>query len=327
MEHIKQIIIHDIKFYEVSELIKINPKFFKGCRNGHDFITKRKIDVGYYTYASIYNNNWIFKDADTISKKMDKVLMSELWVDECFPKEAGEIIEDAPKIITLTDNEKMKNTKGDIINIEIRGKREEDKCYFKVHDIAIGFGMANLYHTVVTKKTYVNNEHYKYFNCKNNELDKKVKKIYSHKKQLFLTFFGFYRLIHLSKLIQDVKISFAITNWLMQFYGSFSVDNFVINFDMIKYLNSIGYTYCVTSPILDAIKIGFWRSTLESLRARYITVYGSDIELYAYETRNPNKLETKCHKKFAPYKITNELFQKKYLNQYVDFIQKNVEPI
>jgi hypothetical protein len=41
-----------------------------------------------------------------------------------------------------------------------------------------------------------------------------------------------------------------------------------------------GYVYCITSPLLNAIKIGLWKGTIDNLLARYITPYGKNLELY-----------------------------------------------
>lgn len=202
METINPTIIHNYKFYESSELMKINPKFFKGCRTGREFIKKNSLEIGDFVYAAWYDNDWIFKDPENNnSRKTDRVFFSDFWVDECFPKEVGEIIEIAPDIIELKDKEKLQDTYGNIIEVEVRGKREENKCYFKVHDVAKGFKMENLCASVTDDRNlYIKDLHYKYFNCINEFKTKIIgKNNRVHKKQLFLTHEGLIRVLFVSK--------------------------------------------------------------------------------------------------------------------------------
>jgi hypothetical protein len=64
-------------------------------------------------------------------------------------------------IIVLAESEKFKNAAGEICEVEVRGERSFDKCYFKVKDIGCVFGNKRLEHDV-TKKTsrYVEGKHY-----------------------------------------------------------------------------------------------------------------------------------------------------------------------
>nr|URM61918.1 MUTS family DNA binding domain protein [Mimivirus sp.] len=94
-----------------------------------------------------------------------------------------------------------------------------------------------------------------------------------------------------------------------------------------KILCDIGYVYIVTSPVINACKIGFWRSNLKSLRSRYVTSYGNNLILHTFLTKNAYKLEQLCHKYFVEYNISNELFDKKYINKYIKFLNKNYDPV
>ena len=70
----------------------------------------------------------------------------------------------APDIIDLEEHETFKDTNNNIINIEVRGERKFNKCYFRLADVSIGFNMPSLYDTFTNKDThYLENIHYKYF--------------------------------------------------------------------------------------------------------------------------------------------------------------------
>ena len=100
-------------------------------------------------------------------------------------------------------------------------------------------------------------------------------------------------------------------------------DKFILDLININLTKLFGYTYCITSPIINGIKIGFWTGTISGLESRYKTYYGQDIELYFVPTLNPYELEQKCMKHFSKYKISGELFEKKYLNKYQIYLENN----
>lgn len=89
-----------------------------------------------------------------------------------------------PDIIKLLDKEKIKDDKGNIIEIKIVGSRDYNKCYFNMTDISKGLGITKLYATIIHKlSSYRINEHYTYFMTKEN------------KKQMYLTYIGFLKVL------------------------------------------------------------------------------------------------------------------------------------
>jgi hypothetical protein len=81
------------------------------------------------------------------------------------------------------------------------------------------------------------------------------------------------------------------------------------------------------SPLIGYIKIGFWRGSLASLGSRYVTYYGKNIKIFHVYTRYAYELEQKCHFKFFKYSLGNELFEKKYLDEYIKYLEENKEAI
>jgi prophage antirepressor-like protein len=86
-----------------------------------------------------------------------------------------------------------------------------------------------------------------------------------------------------------------------------------------------GVVYCVTSKLINFVKIGFWTGNLKTLRSRYCTSYGSDVEILYVTTNNAHILETKCHERFEKYRISNELFNKEHISEYIGFLKENEE--
>jgi hypothetical protein len=104
-------------------------------------------------------------------------------------------IEKAPPLIYLDDDEKFIDNKGNIIEIEVRGQREYDQCYFKVKDIMNGFDIKTLYRIIIDKrwKGFSIDVHYKYFYSEKIGEHEKGKK-----KNLFLTYKGLLRVLFAS---------------------------------------------------------------------------------------------------------------------------------
>ena len=81
-----------------------------------------------------------------------------------------------------------------------------------------------------------------------------------------------------------------------------------------------GYIYVVTSPLLSALKIGKWRGSLDKLRSRYVTPYGSDLFLMVKWTDDRTAAEADAFKSFADHRLQNELFSKQILPKVVEYM-------
>lgn len=114
--------------------------------------------------------------------------------------------DDMPDIIELHDNEKFMDNDGKIIEIEVRGKRDYDNCFFLVDDIMKGFGLIHLKDIITNKRsTYKICVHYKIFHptlliCPLDISGQNEKKIDSScqnatKNVFFLTYEGFLKVL------------------------------------------------------------------------------------------------------------------------------------
>jgi hypothetical protein len=99
----------------------------------------------------------------------------------------------APEILYLLEDEMFKDLDGNIINIEVRGVREHNKCFFKVKDIMTGFNMPSLEKNIKDDKSaYECNEDYILLNIvssRNSEVCK---------NQMYLTYNGILRALFAS---------------------------------------------------------------------------------------------------------------------------------
>ena len=145
------------------------PIYSKTCRNGRDLIKKK--DINDFIYLRLKDDKWVVTNGK--SMKYDKIFIKKDYISKIpelngldkVTDDAG--IEEAPHVLDLEDNEKFKDVNGNLLNIEVRGERKADKCFFKVKDVSEAFEMPKLYDTIIDKRHdgYIINEEYIYFNC------------------------------------------------------------------------------------------------------------------------------------------------------------------
>lgn len=83
-----------------------------------------------------------------------------------------------------------------------------------------------------------------------------------------------------------------------------------------------GFVYLVTSPDVNMVKIGSWRGSIPELRSRYVTYYGQDLQMWAFESEDCISAERACHQALAQYRISNELFRPEHIGQYLETLGK-----
>ena len=128
------------------------------------------------------------------------------------------------------------------------------------------------------------------------------------------------RLINVSRNNKFNKNNkYIIKKWLDNF-DTKNINNYKLNTNDIINSNKNGYIYIVTSELLNFVKIGMWRGNISSLYSRYITYYGNNINIDYYYVNNVRKIEYNIHKNFQEFRISNELFDKKYYNDYKQYI-------
>ena len=108
-----------------------------------------------------------------------------------------EEVENAPPLLHLDDSEKFHDADGNVIEIETRGERHEDKIYFKTKDVSIGFGLPNLNDTIMNiYGGYQRNIDYKTMFIREGTTSTMSRTI---KKCLFLTYEGMLRVLFVSR--------------------------------------------------------------------------------------------------------------------------------
>ncbi|AGC02433.1 hypothetical protein H012_gp015 [Acanthamoeba polyphaga moumouvirus] len=197
METIKPVKINKNYFYSSDELREKCPIFFKGYRSSWSLINAGIIGEDCYIFAKYENGIWTKSTSQ--SKKFNKVFLLDSWVEKNIP-EFNESIEyeiaQAPDILRLKNKEKFKDEEGNIIDIEVRGNKNDSDCYFLVKDVASGFHIKRLHNVLINNNSgYELGVHYVYFNVQKyiNYVKNTNKK--TVKKEIFLTYEGILKVL------------------------------------------------------------------------------------------------------------------------------------
>jgi len=211
MENLTIINIDNKEYYNVEEVAKAKPEFFKACDGRlRTIVSFKKIKIDDYAYGYIKDGEWI-KSTEKYARS--KLLLSvnycknEIFTVKKTKKEGKilkndkqpiELTEDSknnelPPLLVIKDNEKFKDDDENILDIEIRGYREYDKIYFNVEDIMVNFEFPSLAKNLTDKMhSYVVNDHYKIFCVPQFGGNKNTKKIY-------LTYLGLLKVLMVSR--------------------------------------------------------------------------------------------------------------------------------
>jgi hypothetical protein len=190
---------NNITYIHSDYILENAPIYSKGSRGARNLIKNKDIKEDNFIYAKKQENEWVICNGK--STKFDKVFFKYDIIEQIPELNNKDIITDdngiekAPKIIYLTDNEKFQDNEGNVLEIETRGERNVNNCFFKVKDVSKAFGIENLQNTILDKKTkYKLNIDYKFFMCeKINKDNNKINYKTICKKELFLMYHGVLR--------------------------------------------------------------------------------------------------------------------------------------
>jgi hypothetical protein len=218
----KVISIKNVQYYEAENVKDEYPEMFKRCNKIRNIVFVQKLTKDDYIYAYKRDDKWHVSDKD-YSKA--KILLTKSCVEKLKNKLDEDLAEDesesssdeedeikvAPKILKLKDSEKFKDAGGNVIEIEVRGEKKYNKCYFKVADASKCFGMPDLCRTLINPKSaYEIDKDYVRFNVsgndevydttgKNSKNGKNGKKNKNSRKYVFLTYNGLMRALYVSR--------------------------------------------------------------------------------------------------------------------------------
>jgi len=199
-------------YIEAGKLVEFYPEAFKeGKKKPRQILQFKHIPLDHYIFGSCVKTGWRVSN-ETNNKA--KLLITKEWVDQFMSsvvppapveipiaRQVVEEVKDAPPVLGLADAEKFKDDKGKVLEIEVRGERDEDDCFFRVKDVATCFNDMSIYDNIPRPHTsYVLNEDYVYFyrpydvRSIDNFDNKSTKR-----KELFFTYHGMLRYMFVSQ--------------------------------------------------------------------------------------------------------------------------------
>ena len=148
------------QYYSADELKKNYKNYFKGTSKGtRIIIDKKNIPESEFMYAKNTKNGW---SESTATYKLAKLLLKKEFsethiINSTVDSQKGdknveeqkEKLQLAPSILQLEPEEMFKDAEGNVLDIEVRGEREEDKIFFYCKDVAEKFGIPNLNRVLV----------------------------------------------------------------------------------------------------------------------------------------------------------------------------------
>ena len=204
-------------------------------------------------------------------------------------KEDKEVIENAPPILELEDEEKFHDTDGNIIEIETRGEKEVDKIFFKVSDIVNGFDMPNLKDTLIRKEGgYERGSDYKCFNrvstAVNYRPNKPTDPNKKSKKSLYLSYDGLMRVLIVSRNKNANKFSHWAINKLFTIQMGTKEAKEVLGTDIlnikIENYRAVFGKYAQGFPCIYLLSLGKVGALRETFGIS--TEINSDLTVYKY---------------------------------------------
>ena len=205
----------DNLYYNMKDLYEYKPEYFYGCTvKKRLIIKKRNIPSSEYVYANYLAKTKEWNLSDEVCKKA-QLLFTKSWVDASFfnlnsgasvlletrenvnndniqEPVQEEVVEVAPAILELEDFEKFRDCDGNIVDIEVRGKKNRNEIYFKVNDVSNAFEIPRLQDILLKTDTcYKINKHYKFYISVNPT----IRGIDTIIKKLYLTYKGLLRVL------------------------------------------------------------------------------------------------------------------------------------
>ena len=204
-------------FYNTEFVKQSCPAFFYGCaKTLRKIIEKKNIKNDEYTYATFApkTNKWSVSNDNV---KSAKLLLEKTWVENNVPGFGNNNItldlEMAPPILELKDEEKFKDDKGNIVEIETRGIKTFDGIYFYGKDVEKMLNINDISSLLKHESSsYIVYKHYKKFyrpspvnhGCKDNESN--------NHERIYLTYFGLVKML----ITTQNRIAESFQKWALQ---------------------------------------------------------------------------------------------------------------
>lgn len=168
---------------------KYKHTYCKGIRSNNQLLERKNIKD--YVYGRIIDEKLVI--TEKLSKKLGSIFINKNALKDLYDNEVE--YEEAPPLIQDSDLVFFKDDNGCEYDVKMRGKRTKDDIYFQVNGIMAVFEMPGLNKTLLNSKSlYEADKHYKFFKMSFGVATSK-----QQFKEMYLTYDGLIRVIHVSK--------------------------------------------------------------------------------------------------------------------------------
>lgn len=261
------------QYYKISDLMKVYVKL-RICYN-NDFLSNNKLtDPEHYIYVKRFKTNWIHCDKED----HETVFINSKWIDETYPQPYHLDYDDVD-LVDLEEHEKFHDNKGNVVEIEVRGVKECDKCFFNVKDLEKGFNVKGIKRNVIDQRSgYELGKHYIRIRKGGNSTISLV----------YLTYLGVLRVL----IASHTKLCDSFVNWTTKTLFTAQMGLMEDRFELVG--NIIGATYDQVKEVLSKasvpvsciylIRIGSVKDLRKSMNIN--SRYPDDSSVYKYGLTN-----------------------------------------
>jgi hypothetical protein len=209
--------INGIEYYEANFIKEQQPTYFYGCSATiRKIIEKKKIPLENYLLAT-YNKKQGYTICDSDVKRA-KLYLKKEWIDSNVPGFGNHSIkleiESVPPLLLLEEDEKFKDEKGNVVEIEVRGERDLEKIWFKASDVGkmLEYKEGEI-RVILMKKdgSFKQDEDYKTFIQEEVTLSYSLPNKGDKQKTIYLSYLGLVRLL----MIRRHPIANHFQKWAM----------------------------------------------------------------------------------------------------------------
>ncbi len=265
---LKTFLVNGKRYVVADDLCTCLPNFLKSYKRIRNIVEDFDIKEPNYTYVYFRNDKTLPSNA---LYPRAKLALRVKWIKEHLPPndtynfadwlrnhkkgtkaevlvKIAEKLLPLPPILELEDHEKFHDANGSPLEIEVRGERDADKCFFKIEDVSKVFDLPNLRSSTIRYHTsYQPNVDYKYFSHVIRKDDVLVKNSKENgrnsfasdnkRKPLFLTYRGVLRTLFVSKSKKtDNFISWATKTLFVSQMGT-TTQRIELCKDILKHAN------------------------------------------------------------------------------------------
>jgi hypothetical protein len=326
--------IDGIEYYEANVIKEQQPTYFYGCSSTiRKIIEKKQISLENYLLAT-YNKKQGYTICDSDVKRA-KLYLKKEWVDANVPGFGNNTIqleiEPVPPLLLLEDDEKFKDEKGNVVEIEVRGERDWRKIWFKASDVGKMLEYKEGEIIIILKNktgSFQQDEDYKTFIQEELILNESLPNKGNNQRTIYLSYHGLVRLLMIRRHpIANHFHKWALNTLFTHQFGT-TEQKEELGADLLGIeLSTLRTVFKVFVDKIPCLYL-FYLGNAEDLREKIPNGLESRCKMYKYGFTDDLERRTRDHKKSYGERITLVHFvyiDPKYLSKAETSFKEKIE--